>query len=105
MATDKGTPTPKNVEDAAQEKVRISTRAITLIGLMTGPKGARALLRDGSGNFHTVEPGDKIAGRTVAGIDASSLILAKGGDTQRLAVADAAGSGSIDSGNGLKPGR
>ena len=105
MAPSQGTPTPKFVEHAAQQVTGISTRSITLIGLMTGPKGARALLRDGGGKFRTIEPGDTVAGRTAAAIDAHSLILAKGGDALRLTVSESVRDSMPDVGNGLKSGR
>lgn len=104
MAKDQGTPTPQAVAEAAQTRVAFDSRAVTLIGLMTGPKGGRALLRDANGRFHTVEPGDRVGAQVVAAIDTASMILTRGGQTQRLALSDSA-TGRAAPDNGLKRGR
>lgn len=85
-----GTPTPDAVSEAAAEAAQVALNDLVLIGLFTGPKGAKALLRMPGGRFEEVKIGDKVAGAKVAAIDSDNLILSKGGATSRLRVAQSA---------------
>lgn len=105
MSKDAGTPTPAIVSNAAEEHAPIAQNAITVIGLITGPDGARALLRDGRGKFRSVKSGGRIGGYYVAAINPGELVLSKGIETQRLQVADTIAGGALSGGTGLKQGR
>lgn len=73
------------VADAATQEEALPLSGLSLIGTILAPSGARALLRQGR-RIRQVGTGDRIAGHTVAAIEAGQIVLARGGTTQVLQI-------------------
>lgn len=71
------------VAQAATEKGVLDRARIMLIGTLTGPRGPVALIR-ARGRVERVEPGDRVDGATVRGIDDGVLSLARGSRVETL---------------------
>lgn len=72
------TETNATVAQAATETDAIDLGGTLLLGVITTPEGARALLRHRSGKVETVAPGDKTRLGKVLAIDEGQLHLSAG---------------------------
>ncbi len=81
---DRAGPTPANVAGIATQKDAFPTHQLALIGLFGPASAPRALLRGRNGRILKVEPGDRVGGSRVMGIDADGVILQRQGQAVRL---------------------
>ena len=58
-----------------------------LLGLFTGPSGARALIRAANGDTAIAGPGDPVPGGTLTHITDSYVLIRQGNRSLRLALA------------------
>ncbi|RMF33876.1 MAG: hypothetical protein D6754_16155, partial [Alphaproteobacteria bacterium] len=77
-------PVNATVQAKATETGVLDLSQHSLIGIYGGPKGRRALIRTPSGNYVRITRGDRVDGWRVAGIDATSVRLSKGGSSKVL---------------------
>lgn len=78
--------TPPKVAELATSSADIPERGLLLLGLFGTSEEPRAMIRLTSGRIRTVMPGDLVSGRLVAGINDTSVFLAKNGTTLRLSL-------------------
>lgn len=69
-------PTPSQVADLANQKVKLPRLA--LIGIFGSQTAPAALIRDATGVIQRVTPGDTVAGRQVEAIGEDRVILSRG---------------------------
>ncbi|MBI6630147.1 hypothetical protein [Pontibaca salina] len=78
--------TPAHVAGAATQKSALPMQQLTLIGLFGPASAPRALLRGRNGRILKVEPGDRVGGSHVMGIDSDGVILQRQNQAVRLAL-------------------
>ena len=79
-------PTPPDVAEMATQPADLPDRGLLLLGVFGTSEDPRALIRVTSGRIRTIMPGDLVSGRLVAGIDDTSVFLARNGTTLKLSL-------------------
>ncbi|WP_372884775.1 hypothetical protein [Shimia sp.] len=82
MSTD----TPTHVANLATQKAALPRHGLTLIGIAGRDSDLRALILLPSGKVITTRRGETTGAGTVLGIDATSVVLSRGGRELRLAL-------------------
>ena len=78
------TETPAETSNAATQENALPTSRATLIGTLTTPKGAQALVRTSTGDILHLSKGDSFGTSTVMAIEPGVLHLAREGRLHRL---------------------
>ncbi|TDE40807.1 hypothetical protein [Antarcticimicrobium sediminis] len=78
--------TPATVADLATTPQVLDDHEMTLIGLVGGDQGFRALVRLRGGRIKQVTPGTQIAWGRVVAIDEKGILFQRNGETRRITL-------------------
>lgn len=80
------TDTPQETLDNATQENVLPRTGLVLLGTMINDEAPRALVRIRHGDIRRVGPGDKVGRALVMAIEPGAIYLARGGNSQRLAI-------------------